>query len=109
MIPLGVVLSLVGVLVFSRRHDDKGAFRACAVYLVLMMVGAAVGLYPVAIAFDYGSGARSDGGAIAHRAVCAACGDDLVGIWDVAGCRVFRCDVSDVPGKVDLRSGGYGH
>ncbi len=109
VIPLGVVLSLVGVLVFSRRHDDKRAFRACAVYLVLMMVGAAVGLYPALLpsitdpALDL-TVERSRTGLYALHVGTIWWGFGMllaVGYF-VVMYRMFR-------GKVDLRSGGYGH
>jgi cytochrome d ubiquinol oxidase subunit II len=45
-IPVGVVGSLLALFFFSRHGKDKRAFMASVVYLALMMVGAAVGLYP---------------------------------------------------------------
>jgi cytochrome d ubiquinol oxidase subunit II len=46
VIPVGVVLSLIGALWFSLKHEDRRGFGASAVYLSLMMAGAAVGQYP---------------------------------------------------------------
>jgi cytochrome d ubiquinol oxidase subunit II len=46
IIPVGVILALAGIFLFSRRHQDKRAFASSAVYLGLMMTGAAAGLYP---------------------------------------------------------------
>jgi cytochrome d ubiquinol oxidase subunit II len=46
IIPAGVILTLLGVFFFSRHKKDMRAFMASVVYLALMMVGAAVGLYP---------------------------------------------------------------
>jgi cytochrome bd ubiquinol oxidase subunit II len=109
VIPLGVVLSLVGILMLSRRHDDKGAFRACVAYLALMMVGAAVGLYPVLLPSITDSALdltveRSRTGLYALQVGTIWWGFGMllaVGYF-VVMYRMFR-------GKVDLRSGGYGH
>jgi cytochrome bd ubiquinol oxidase subunit II len=46
IIPAGVVGSLLTLFFFSRHKKDKQAFLASVLYLALMMVGAAVGLYP---------------------------------------------------------------
>jgi cytochrome d ubiquinol oxidase subunit II len=50
LIPAGVVASLLAIFVFSRKGADeknaRRAFTASVTYLTLMMVGAAVGLYP---------------------------------------------------------------
>jgi cytochrome d ubiquinol oxidase subunit II len=109
VIPLGVVLSLVGILMLSRRHDDKGAFRACVAYLALMMVGAAVGLYPVLLPSITDSALdltveRSRTGLYALHvgAIWWGFGMLLAVGYFVVMYRMFR-------GKVDLRSGGYGH
>jgi cytochrome bd ubiquinol oxidase subunit II len=109
VIPLGVVLSLAAILVFSRRHDDKSAFRASAVYLTLMMVGAAVALYPVLLP----SIADPTHDLTVERARTGLYALHVGLIWWGFGMllavgyffvmyRMFR-------GKVDLRSGGYGH
>ena len=47
LIPLVVLSSLIGMLVFSRRGSDGNAFLCSCGYLLSMLVGAAVGLYPV--------------------------------------------------------------
>ena len=46
IIPVGVASSLAGMLVFQRRNNDKAAFLSSCSYLVFMLVGAAVGLWP---------------------------------------------------------------
>ena len=109
VIPLGVVLALVGILMLSRRHDDKGAFRASIGYLVLMMVGAAVGLYPVLLPSITDSALdltveRSRTGLYALHVGTIWWGFGMllaIGYF-VVMYRMFR-------GKVDLRSGRYGH
>jgi cytochrome d ubiquinol oxidase subunit II len=45
-VPILVLLALAGIIVSSRKGDDKKAFGASCVYLAVMLVGAAVGLYP---------------------------------------------------------------
>ncbi|QMV19868.1 cytochrome d ubiquinol oxidase subunit II [Granulicella sp. 5B5] len=45
--PLGVILSLSGLLVFMRKHDYLRAFFCSCTYLIAMLCGAAAGLYPV--------------------------------------------------------------
>jgi len=45
-VPLIVALALAGIVMFSRRGDDRKAFASSCVYLAVMLVGAAVGLYP---------------------------------------------------------------
>jgi cytochrome bd ubiquinol oxidase subunit II len=45
-IPVVVVLSLFGMIFFSRRASDRNAFACSCIYLAIMLVGAAVGLYP---------------------------------------------------------------
>jgi len=45
-VPVFVVLALVGIVYFLRRSADKSAFAGSCVYLAVMMVGAAIALYP---------------------------------------------------------------
>jgi cytochrome d ubiquinol oxidase subunit II len=45
-IPIAVLLALFGMFLFSRKGDDRKAFACSCVYLTVMLVGAAVGLYP---------------------------------------------------------------
>lgn len=45
-VPVLVLVALIGILVFSRRGEDHKAFGSSCVYLAIMLVGAAVGLYP---------------------------------------------------------------
>jgi cytochrome d ubiquinol oxidase subunit II len=109
LIPVGVVLSLVGVLLFSRRSDDKRAFMSCAVYLSLMMVGAGVGLYPALLpsignpALDLTiDRARTGMYALQVGTLWWGFGMLLALGYFVVVYRMFR-------GKVSAESGGYGH
>jgi cytochrome bd ubiquinol oxidase subunit II len=46
VIPALVVLTLIGMLSFTRQRKPLAAFLSSCLYLVFMLVGAAVGLYP---------------------------------------------------------------
>jgi len=46
VIPLVVLASLAGMILFSRKQADGKAFASSCVYLSFMLVGAAVALYP---------------------------------------------------------------
>lgn len=46
LVPLAVAASLTCVFVFLRKAADKAAFLASSAYLVFMLVGAAVAVYP---------------------------------------------------------------
>ena len=46
LIPALVVATLVGMLAFTRQRKPLAAFVSSCLYLVFMLVGAAVGLYP---------------------------------------------------------------
>ena len=45
-IPVIVLLALAGMNFFSRKAEDRKAFVCSCLYLAIMLVGAAVGLYP---------------------------------------------------------------
>src|SRR5436190_4829373 len=45
-VPVLVLLAVSGMIYFSRRSEDRKAFGASCLYLCVMLVGAAVGLYP---------------------------------------------------------------
>ncbi len=47
LIPAGVLGSLFGILLYSRKNRDFPAFLSSCLYLTLMLAGAAVGLCPV--------------------------------------------------------------
>ena len=109
VIPVGVLLSLIGGLWFSRKHEDGRGFGASVAYLSLMMVGAAVGQYPALLpsitdpALDL-TVARSRTGTYALQvgSIWWTLGMLLAIGYFIVVYRMFR-------GKVDLHSGGYGH
>lgn len=47
LIPVLVILALAGIIFFSMRGRELEAFLSSSVYLAVMLVGAAYGLYPV--------------------------------------------------------------
>jgi len=46
IVPIAVLLTLLGIIYFSRREDDRKSFTCSCLYLAFMLVGAAVALYP---------------------------------------------------------------
>ena len=46
IVPLMVLLSLLGIIYFIRKSADRNAFACSCAYLAIMLVGAAIGLYP---------------------------------------------------------------
>jgi cytochrome d ubiquinol oxidase subunit II len=46
VIPVAVAASLLAMLIYRRRGQDKGAFLSSCAYLVFMLVGAAAAVYP---------------------------------------------------------------
>jgi cytochrome d ubiquinol oxidase subunit II len=109
VIPIVILLSLIGILQFSRKGDDRKAFGCSCVYLAMMMVGAAVALYPRLLP---SSGDPSHDITIA-RALSGPYTLQVGLIWWTVGMvlavtyfvvvyRMFR-------GKVSLEGDGYGH
>lgn len=45
-VPVVVAISLVAMMAFRRKGNDKAAFLSSSAYLVAMLVGAAAGVYP---------------------------------------------------------------
>jgi cytochrome d ubiquinol oxidase subunit II len=109
VIPAGVVASLLALFFFSRFGKDKRAFLASATYLTLMMVGAAVGLYPALLPSSSNPAlditiAKSLTGAYALQVglVWWSIGMLLATGYFVLVYTMFR-------GKVKAGPGGFGH
>ena len=109
LVPVVVLLALLGVIRFCRRGDDRKAFACSCVYLTVMLVGAAIGLYPRLLPST--TGTRYDitidqalSGPHTLRVGLAwwAFGMCLAFTYFVIVYRMFR-------GKVSLEGGGYGH
>ena len=109
VVPLLVALSLMGIFYFCQQGSDKNAFASSCVYLSVMLVGAAVGLYPRLLpsssdpARDITIDKALSGPHTLHVGlVWWAFGMVLALTYFVIVYRMFR-------GKVTLEGGGYGH
>lgn len=109
VIPLLVLVSVIGMLVFSRKGDDRKAFGSSCLYLAIMLVGAAVGLYPRLLpssndpAMDITIGKALSGPHALHVGlIWWAIGMLLALLYFTVVYRMFR-------GKVSASSEGYGH
>ena len=107
-VPVVVLLALSGIVLFSRKGDDRRAFACSCVYLTVMMVGAAVGLYPRLLPATTGSQyditvakALSGPHTLHVGLIWWAFGMCLALLYFIIVYRMFR-------GKVSL-DGGYGH
>jgi cytochrome d ubiquinol oxidase subunit II len=109
MIPLVVIAALAGMLLFRRRGNDRRAFLSSSIYLVTMLVGAAVGVYPNLLVastdpslnitiYNAASGPRS----LSLGLIWWTFGMLLAFGYFVFVYRMFR-------GKVRLEPGGHGY
>ncbi|HEX4759087.1 MAG TPA: cytochrome d ubiquinol oxidase subunit II [Terracidiphilus sp.] len=55
IVPVGVILSLAGVLIFNRKPQPVSAFLCSGLYLFFMLAGACWGLYPTLLPSSIGS------------------------------------------------------
>jgi len=108
-IPVLLLLALLGTIYFGRREDDRPAFVCSSLYLSLMLVGAAVALYPRLLPSSDNSGrditvAKALSGPHTLRVglVWWAVGMCFASVYFIVVYRMFR-------GKVRLEEGGYGH
>jgi cytochrome bd ubiquinol oxidase subunit II len=108
-VPILVLLALAGIIYFSRNHDDRKAFGCSCAYLAIMLVGAAIGLYPRLLPSSNGAGrditiekAISGPHTLHVGLVWWAIGMCLAATYFIVVYRMFR-------GKVKLEDGGYGH
>ena len=108
-VPVLVVLALMGMFRYSRTGNDRMAFASSCGYLAVMLVGAAIGLYPRLLpsssdpALDI-TIARALSGPYALRVglIWWILGMLLALTYFVVIYRMFR-------GKVQLGGEGYGH
>jgi len=104
-----VLVALIGMLVFSTKGEDRKAFGSSCVYLAIMLVGAAVGLYPRLLpssndpAMDITvANAISGPHTLQVGLIWWLLGISLALIYFVFVYRMFR-------GKVSAGGEGYGH
>jgi cytochrome d ubiquinol oxidase subunit II len=109
VIPMVVLLSLMGVVLFCRKGEDRKAFASSCIYLSAMLVGAAVGLYPRLLPSSNDpsrditiSKALSGPHTLQVGLAWWAFGMVLALTYFMIVYRMFR-------GKVTLEGGGYGH
>jgi cytochrome bd ubiquinol oxidase subunit II len=108
-VPLVVILCLLGIFHFSRQGADRSAFACSCIYLAVMLVGAAIGLYPRLLPSSNDPArditiqkALSGPHTLRIGLVWWAFGMLLALTYFVLVYRMFR-------GKVSLEGGGYGH
>lgn len=108
-IPVIVLLSLLGIIYFCRRGEDGKAFGCSCIYLSIMLVGAAIGLYPRLLPATTGSQhditvgqALSGPHTLRVGLVWWGLGMLLALVYFFVVYRMFR-------GKVSLEGGGYEH
>ncbi len=108
-VPLIVFLSLLGMIHFCRKGEDRKAFGCSCAYLSMMLVGAAVALYPrllpatTGLQYDITIDRALSGPHTLHVGlIWWTFGILLALIYFVVVYRMFR-------GKVSLESGGYEH
>src|SRR5208283_4338839 len=109
LVPAAVVLALLGMLQFSRKGADGKAFASSCVYLTVMLVGAALGLYPRLLPSTTGSQyditiekSLSGPHTLHVGLIWWAFGMCPALLYFIIVYRMFR-------GKVSLEDGGYGH
>jgi cytochrome d ubiquinol oxidase subunit II len=108
LIPLVVLASLAGIRVFTQKLQPFNAFLSSCLYLVMMLVGAAAGLYPTVLPSSTDAArdmtiAKSLAGPHGLRVglVWWGIGMLLALLYFVTTYRMFRGKVSD--------DSGYGH
>jgi cytochrome d ubiquinol oxidase subunit II len=108
VIPVLVLASLAGMQFFTRKHQAFRAFLSSCLYLVVMLVGAAAGLYPAILpsstdpAHDITIAKALSGPHTLHVGLVWWCfGMLLALVYFVISYRMFRGKVSD--------EAGYGH
>lgn len=109
IVPILILAALVGIIYFSRKQDDRKAFGCSCAYLTMMLVGAAVALYPRLLpasndaANDITIAKALSGPHTLHVGlIWWGFGMCLAVMYFVIVYRMFK-------GKVSLEGGGYGH
>lgn len=108
-VPVLVLLSLLGIFYFSRNSADRAAFLCSCAYLTVMLVGAAIALYPRLLpsttdpAYDITIDKALSGPHTLHVGLIWWSFGMLCALtYFVIVYRMFR-------GKVNLDGGGYEH
>lgn len=108
-VPVLVVLSLAAVRIFTNRRDAFKAFLSSCLYLAIMLVGAAAGLYPTLLPSS--TDAAQD--ITVAKALTGSYATHVGLIWWSFGMILalgyFIVSYGVLRGKVSPHSGGYGH
>ena len=109
VVPVAIFAALIGILFFSGKQKDRKAFTCSCIYLTLMLVGAAVALYPRLLPSSNDSSnditiqkAISGPHTLQVGLIWWGFGICLAVMYFVVVYRMFR-------GKVSLEGSGYGH
>jgi cytochrome d ubiquinol oxidase subunit II len=109
VVPAAIFAALAALMYFSRQQEDRKAFTCSCVYLTMMLVGAAVALYPRLLPSSNDSAnditiqkAISGPHTLHVGLIWWGFGMCLATMYFVVVYRMFR-------GKVPLESSGYGH
>jgi cytochrome bd ubiquinol oxidase subunit II len=108
-IPVLVVLSLAAMQMFARRKNNLAAFLSSCLYLVSMLVGAAVGLYPTLLP----SSTNAADNITVAKALSGSYATHVGLIWWSFGMLLavgyFTVSYSMFRGKVSSDADGYRH
>jgi len=108
-IPLFVVISLAGIKLFASKAQDLKAFLSSCLYLVFMLVGACVGLFPIVLPSSLGP--ESD--ITIAKALSGAYATHVGLIWWAFGMVLalgyIAVSYTMFRGKVSADADGYGH
>jgi cytochrome d ubiquinol oxidase subunit II len=109
LIPVAILISLIGVFVFSKRNQAHRAFVSSCIYLGCMLAGAAVGLYPAMLP----SSANPALDITISKAVSGPYALSVGFVWWSSGIVVaigyFVLVYWMFRGKVNAANSGYGH
>lgn len=109
LIPVLVMLSLAGVRVFSGRKDHLKAFLSSCLYLVIMLVGACVGLYPTVLPSSADAAADLNIGNSLSGPYTTHVGLVWWGFGMMLAAGYIATSYTVLRGKVSAEDEGYGH
>jgi cytochrome bd ubiquinol oxidase subunit II len=108
-IPVLVVLSLAAMRIFSKREEAFKAFLSSCLFLAVMLVGAAVGLYPTLLPSSIDSGSDIT----VAKALTGPYATHVGLVWWSFGVLLalgYQCvSYGMFRGKVSAQADGYGH
>jgi cytochrome d ubiquinol oxidase subunit II len=107
IVPVGVIASLLGILLFNRKAQPVRAFLSSSVYLLFMLAGACWGLYPTLLPATANSGPdiTLERALSGPHTLAVGLAWWLFGMTLAVGYVVFV--YSRFKGKVDVAEGGH--